>query len=163
MPKTAGDSAPLEARVREALQAVNDPEIPALSLEDLGMVYDVGTEGTVVHIRLLPTFVGCPAMHMIQNLVARQVEQLDGVTDVHVSFVMDVPWTSHRITVQGRKKLRDFGIAPPPPGFAPEHVPECPYCGAAETSVVSLFGPTACRRVYYCKHCQQPFEGMKFV
>lgn len=150
-------------KVREALRDVKDPEIPTLSLEELGMVRQIDVEGNHVSIRLLPTFVGCPAVELIRGMVAKRILEIEDVHDVDVTFVMDVAWTSDMITDGGRRKLSEFGIAPPPRQFSPQSAPSCPYCGAADTNVVSLFGPTACRAVYYCKSCQQPFEGMKFV
>ena len=153
----------LQERVRTALKDVKDPEIPTLSLEELGMVYSISVSGREVRIELIPTFVGCPAIELIRRLVAKKVEAVDGIESVQVTFVMDVPWTSDRITAEGRAKLQAFGIAPPPREFTPRSAPSCPYCGASETDVVSLFGPTACRSIFYCKSCQQPFEGMKYV
>lgn len=153
----------LELEIRGALQDVKDPEIPTLSLEELGMVHAIHVEGTHASIRLLPTFVGCPATELIRNRVARCVESVEGIESVEVTFVMDETWTSDRITEAGRNRLAKFGIAPPPREFSPKLAPECPYCGAKDTDIVSLFGPTACRAVYYCKSCQQPFEGMKYV
>ncbi|WP_370541860.1 1,2-phenylacetyl-CoA epoxidase subunit PaaD [Alicyclobacillus sp. SO9] len=149
--------------VRVALREVKDPEIPTLSLEDLGMVYDIIVDHQTVHVQLLPTFVGCPAQEFIRNQVLKRLDEIDGVNHADVTFVMDVPWTSERITETGRAKLEEFGIAPPPARFAPDYKPQCPYCEAHNSDVVSLFGPTACRAVYYCKNCKQPFEGMKFV
>lgn len=153
----------LQERVRDALKEVKDPEIPTLSLEELGMVFSISVTGQHAHVQLIPTFVGCPAVELIRRLVAGKVKEVDGIDSTEVTFVMDVPWTSDRITEEGRAKLQEFGIAPPPREFTPRSAPSCPYCGASETDVVSLFGPTACRSIFYCKSCQQPFEGLKYV
>ena len=153
----------LQDEVPMALRDVFDPEIPTLSLEELGMVHKIEIEGNHVFVRLLPTFVGCPAVELIRGMVEKRIMQVADVHSVEVTFVMDVAWTSDMVTDEGRQKLSEFGIAPPPRQFSPHAAPSCPYCGLSDTNVVSLFGPTACRSVYYCKSCQQPFEGMKFV
>ncbi|MCF8568086.1 phenylacetate-CoA oxygenase subunit PaaJ [Alicyclobacillus tolerans] len=153
----------LVSAVRAALQDVKDPEIPTLSLEELGMVYDLTVQDHHAKVQLIPTFVGCPAVEMIRRLVENNVGQVKGIESVQVEFVMDVPWSSDRITEEGRRKLAEFGISPPPHEFLPGQAPVCSYCGSSDTDVVSIFGPTACRAVYYCKQCSQPFEGMKYV
>ncbi|PTX63328.1 ring-1,2-phenylacetyl-CoA epoxidase subunit PaaD [Melghirimyces profundicolus] len=149
----------------EVLQAVKDPEIPDLSILELGMVNRVTEDGGEVKVELMPTFVGCPALDLISRDVRENLFRQEGVKEVEVKFVMDPPWTSDRITPEGREKLKGFGIAPPRDrGADPmDIVPECPYCGAGEGEVHNLFGPTACRSIFYCKNCRQPFEGMKPV
>jgi ring-1,2-phenylacetyl-CoA epoxidase subunit PaaD len=160
-----------EEAVWTALEDVYDPEIPNLSLVDLGMVYAVSVEdangvnndGAQVYVRLLPTFVGCPALEFIKARVVNRLLEVTGVSDVNCAFVMDETWTTERISQQGKTRLEEFGIAPPPTSFQDRQIPSCPYCKAEEAEVVSLFGPTACRAIFYCKHCQQPFEGMKYI
>ncbi|GGA55522.1 phenylacetate-CoA oxygenase subunit PaaJ [Kroppenstedtia guangzhouensis] len=148
---------------REALQEVKDPEIPDLSIVELGMVNRVTEEAGEVQVEITPTFVGCPALDLIAGDVREKLTQVKGVSRVRVSFVMDPPWTSERITPEGREKLKNFGIAPPRSrGEDPmDFVPECPFCGAEGGEVLNLFGPTACRSIFYCRNCHQPFEGMK--
>lgn len=147
----------------EALQEVKDPEIPDLSIVELGMVNQVTAEAGEVWVELTPTFVGCPALDWIADHVKEKLSPVKGVAQVKVSFVMDPPWTSERITPEGREKLRGFGIAPPRArGEDPmDLAPECPFCGAEGGEVLNLFGPTACRSIFYCRNCHQPFEGMK--
>lgn len=167
-----------EAAVWAALDGVKDPEIPPVSVVDMGMVSRVAVDGARVVIELTPTFVGCPALEIIRGNVVRQVSALDGVSGVEVRFVFDPPWTSDRITEQGRRRLASFGIAPPVRGacggaaggwaaggglLSLDEVPPCPYCGSVDTHMENLFGPTACRAIYYCDHCRQPFEAMKTV
>jgi ring-1,2-phenylacetyl-CoA epoxidase subunit PaaD len=158
-----------EAAVWAALDGVKDPEIPPVSVVDMGMVSRVVVEGDRVAIDMTPTFVGCPALDIIRRDVSAAVARVDGVAGVEVRFVFDPPWTSERITAQGRERLKTFGIAPPvrenPAGglINLEEVPPCPFCGSADTHMENLFGPTACRAIYYCDACRQPFEAMKTV
>ncbi|WP_051322347.1 1,2-phenylacetyl-CoA epoxidase subunit PaaD [Alicyclobacillus contaminans] len=149
------------ASVWGALDDVKDPEIPAVSIRELGMVRQVCALDGRIRVELLPTFVGCPALDWIRRSVERQVAQVLGRDDVDVVFVFDEPWTSARITPQGIEKLLQFGIAPPVVSNDSRLIPPCPYCGAESGEVENLFGPTPCRAIFYCHHCKQPFEGMK--
>ncbi|MFZ5826616.1 MAG: 1,2-phenylacetyl-CoA epoxidase subunit PaaD [Bacillota bacterium] len=156
------------AAVWAALEDVKDPEIPPVSVVDMGMVTIVSVDEGEVRIEMTPTFVGCPALDIIRRDVTRRVEQVDGVKAVEVAFVFDPPWTSERITDQGRQRLKTWGIAPPMREKAGnlislDEVPPCPYCGSRDTHMENLFGPTACRSIYYCDGCRQPFEGIKTV
>lgn len=157
-----------EAAIWAALDDVRDPEIPPVSVVDLGMVRDVALDGGRVSVAMMPTFVGCPALEIIRRDVTQRLMQVEGVAGVEVSFVFDPPWTSERITEQGRERLKSFGIAPPMRECKAslinlEEVPLCPYCGSGDTHMENLFGPTACRAIYYCDTCRQPFESMKTV
>lgn len=157
----------LQDEVGAALADVHDPEMPALSLIDLGMVQAVAVVEGRARVELCPTFVGCPALEVIRAAVQSRVGAVSGVLSVDVAFVLDPPWTAERITAAGREKLRLFGIAAP--GAAPGgeisllEVPCCPYCGSANTHLDNLFGPTACRFLCYCDDCRNPFEAMKPV
>ena len=171
-----------EAAIRAALADVRDPEIPPVSIVDLGMVHRVTAAGPRVRVEITPTYVGCPALDLIRCDVVNRLRAVPGVGEVEVAFVFDPPWSSDRITPEGRERLRRFGIAPPPPGsdsgrrsaprhglpgagrgrlLTPEEAPACPYCGSTDTHMENLFGPTACRSIYYCDGCRQPFEQMK--
>ncbi|MDB4898079.1 MAG: paaD [Firmicutes bacterium] len=157
-----------EAAVWAALTDVKDPEIPPVSVVDMGMVSRVVVDGDQVNIDMTPTFVGCPALEIIRRDVAARVAVEPGVGGVAVRFVFDPPWTSERITPQGRERLKTFGIAPPMPESAGglinlAEVPPCPFCSSHDTHMENLFGPTACRAIYYCDACRQPFEAMKTV
>lgn len=157
-----------EAAIWAALADVKDPEIPPVSVVDMGMVSRVIVSGAKVEIEMTPTFVGCPALDIIRRDVVARVVQVPEVADAAVRFIFDPPWTSDRITPQGRERLKTFGIAPPmPDGGAGlinlEEVPPCPYCGSDHTHMENLFGPTACRSIYYCDSCRQPFEAIKTV
>ena len=146
-----------EAAVRLALAEVADPEIPAVSVIDLGMVERVDLADGVIRVELLPTFVGCPAVDMIKTAVAARLEQFGRPVLVETTF--RVPWTSDRISAAGRAKLRASGFAPP----SGEAGVRCPYCGSGDVALDNLFGPTQCRSLRYCRACRQPFEQFKTV
>jgi ring-1,2-phenylacetyl-CoA epoxidase subunit PaaD len=159
----------LEARVREALAGVKDPEIPACSVVDLGMVQRVEVAEDRVEVDLLPTFVGCPAKDVIGDDVRTALREVADGHQVRVRFVHDPPWTTDRITVEGRARLREYGIAPhwdrrsgpvALPLMSLSGVP-CPYCGSTETAMESAWGPTPCRTQHWCRSCRNPFEGFK--
>ena len=155
-PAHAG-TAPDEAAVRAVLRTVADPEIPSVSIVDLGMVerVDVGPGG--IEVELLPTFIGCPAQELIRDAVMDALRPLGLPLTVALTF--RVPWTSERITETGRKQLAGAGFAPP---AEPGEV-RCPYCGSAKVAMDSAFGPTQCRSLFYCRACRQPFEAFKPV
>lgn len=149
----------LRERVLAVLDEVKDPEIPAVSVRELGMVYRIETTAHHAHVQLLPTFVGCPALDLIRAAARRRLAEA-GIR-AEVEFVLSEPWTPDRITPEGIEKLRQFGIAPPVRPGAPSLVPPCPYCGAEGGEIENLFGPTPCRAIFYCRRCRQPFEGFK--
>lgn len=159
---------PTVKQIWEALKEVKDPEIPTISLVDLGVVADVSISETgVPQILLTPTFVGCPAMDYMKADVRRAVAAL-GFAEVEVTMNLDVQWSSNRITEEGRKRLLEHGLAPPPPfeGVLELDVLNniaCPFCGSRRTTLRSPFGPTLCRTLYYCHACLQAFEGFKPV
>ncbi|MBT2642368.1 phenylacetate-CoA oxygenase subunit PaaJ [Bacillus sp. ISL-41] len=152
-------------KIIEALQTVKDPEIDSVSIIELGMLEEVEITSNDVLLKLLPTFMGCPALDIIKNNVIKAVSALDEVEQVEVKFIFSPPWTSNRVTELGREKLKEFGIAPPPRHIAEtgEWQADCPYCGSTYTTMENLFGPTACRSILYCKSCKNPFEAMKPV
>jgi ring-1,2-phenylacetyl-CoA epoxidase subunit PaaD len=160
----------LETAVWEALRGVADPEIPAVSVVDMGMIGAVDVEGAQVNVTVLPTFTGCPAIPVIRQDVAQAVRAVEGVEGVEVSFSFDPPWTTDRITEQGRRNLREFGLAPPS-GEGPvlitdiglPSIARCPFCGSRNTRAENPFGPTPCRAIYYCDDCRNPFEQFKPV
>lgn len=152
-------------KIIEAMQAVKDPEIDSVSIIELGMLEELEIEADTVLIKLLPTFMGCPALDIIKNNVVKAISAIDEVEKVEVKFIFHPPWTSDRVTDLGREKLKEFGIAPPPRHIAEtgEWQADCPYCGSTYTTMENLFGPTACRSILYCKSCKNPFEAMKPV
>jgi ring-1,2-phenylacetyl-CoA epoxidase subunit PaaD len=155
--------------VWEALAEIPDPEIPVISLVDLGVVKDVEIDDGRVVIEFTPTFLGCPALEPMRQAMERKVEELGATPEVRV--VLDDSWSSDRITAAGREKLRAAGFAPPAP--RPTGKLElvqlqtgafrCPYCGSTETRLENLFGPTPCRSIRYCDSCRQPFEQFKTI
>jgi ring-1,2-phenylacetyl-CoA epoxidase subunit PaaD len=158
------------ADVWAALAEIPDPEIPVISLVDLGVVRDVRVDGERVEVDFTPTFLGCPALEVMQTAMAEAVRALGGEPAVRV--VTEDGWTSDRITAEGREKLRAAGFAPPAPrpaGAAVQLVQlrrgvhRCPYCNSTDTRLDNLFGPTPCRSIRYCNACRQPFEQFKSV
>lgn len=160
----------IEERVWEALAGVLDPEIPAVSVVDMGMIRDVSVDDGVASVVVLPTFTGCPAIPVIERDVADAVAAVEGVAGVRVTTSFEPPWTDDRITEDGRRKLKEFGLAPPT-GKGPVLITEiglpvvarCPFCGSADTRAENPFGPTPCRALYYCESCRNPFEQFKPV
>lgn len=155
----------LEDAVQAALLEVYDPEIPTLSVVDLGMVQRVTCADGWVQIQMTPTFMGCPALAFIKQNVEQRILQVPGVEQADVQFVYDEPWTTDKLSEAGKRKLKEFGIAPPTCSLLQMRTlkAECPYCGSQHTRMENLFGPTACRAVFYCEDCRQPFEAMKPV
>lgn len=159
----------LDGQVREVLDRVPDPEMPPVSIGDLGMVVDVRVDRGSVTVDLVPTFSACPATAVIGEEVERAVAALEGVTEVEVRFVRDTVWDPERITPAGREKLRAFGIAPPGSGQNLLQIGRgpsgegvaCPLCGSHDTVTDSPFGPTPCRSTNFCRACRNPFETIK--
>jgi len=152
-----------QAAVRAVLDAVPDPEMPPVTIGQLGMVVAVAVEGGAVTVNLVPTYSGCPATAVIRQDVANAVGALPGVTAVQVNFVRDVVWDPERISAEGRENLRAFGIAPPGSGQTLLQIGgvTCPVCGSRDTVADSPFGPTPCRSTNYCRACRNPFEAIK--
>jgi ring-1,2-phenylacetyl-CoA epoxidase subunit PaaD len=152
-----------------ALAEIPDPEIPVISLVDLGVIKDVEVEEGAVRIDFTPTFMGCPALDAMQRAMEAKVAELGAEADVRV--LLDDSWSTDKITPEGREKLRVAGFAPPAPRAAgtPDLVQlttaafRCPYCGSAETKLENIFGPTPCRSIRYCTSCRQPFEQFKTI
>jgi len=153
--------------VLEWLSHVPDPEIPVLTIMDLGIVRDVVVDGTVV-VALTPTYTGCPATEVIEQSVIDALHE-QGVADVSIDRVLSPPWTTDWISAAGREKLREYGIAPPVAGASKremlqgERAIACPRCRSTETSLVSEFGSTACKASYKCTACLEPFEYFKCI
>ncbi|MBO8172187.1 MAG: phenylacetate-CoA oxygenase subunit PaaJ [Bacillaceae bacterium] len=155
----------LEEKVRDKVQEVKDPEITSVSLIEMGMLDDIEVNGSKATVKLIPTYLGCPALDMMEKDVVKAVSEIDGIDEVDVIFVKDPIWTSDRITPEGREKLKEFGIAPPPLHAHEQGAweIECPYCGSTRTVLDNMFGPTACRSIFYCNKCKNPFEAIKPV
>jgi ring-1,2-phenylacetyl-CoA epoxidase subunit PaaD len=160
------------ADARAVAEEVTDPELPMLTLHDLGVLRGVRVEGERVVVEITPTYSGCPAMaEMRADLTARL--RAAGYRDVDVRIVLSPPWTTDDISARGRRLLAQHGIAPP--GTAPRRGPgpvplslgrtapavSCPQCGSADTELLSRFGATSCKALYRCTTCREPFEQVK--
>lgn len=163
-----------EQRVWDELARIPDPEIPAISVVDLGVIGSVAVGAGRVRVELLPTFVGCPAIGVMQEQITERIGALGIAPAVEVAVTLDPPWTSDRITPAGRERLRLSGFAPPAPlpagpalGMLDElavlPIADCPYCGSRNTTMENPFGPTLCRAIYHCADCRQPFEQFKRI
>jgi ring-1,2-phenylacetyl-CoA epoxidase subunit PaaD len=152
-----------------ALGEIEDPEIPVISLVDLGVIRDVEVSNGTVRVEFTPTFLGCPALEVMRTQMAEKIEELGAKAEVRV--IQDDSWSTDKITPAGREKLREAGFAPPAPreATAPKLVQlqtgafRCPYCGSTETRLENIFGPTPCRSLRYCESCRQPFEQFKTI
>jgi ring-1,2-phenylacetyl-CoA epoxidase subunit PaaD len=163
----------LERDVWVALSEVHDPEIPPCSITDLGIVERVQVTQGSVEVDLLPTFAGCPALDVIREDVEEAIRKLAYGRDVLVRFVYSTPWTSDRITSDGRRALQEYGVTPPHQSHGGRVViplaslerkigaVRCPFCGSEETVLESAFGPTLCRSTHFCRSCRNPFEAFK--
>lgn len=156
--------------VETALARVMDPEMPTVSVWDLGMVLDIRIDdaNSRVSVELIPTFLGCPALDLIGARARAGIAQQLGVdpNQVEVHFSHRQSWSTERVTDAGRRRLTAFGIAPPPEGTVADFVEgtaaiACPFCGSDETAMENLFGSAPCRALYYCSRCKNPFEVMK--
>ena len=159
-----------EESVREALLEVMDPEIPNLSIVDLGIVRHVTVGEADIEVELLPTFVGCPALEVMKESVQERLRELAPGHGISIKVTLEETWTTDRISERGREVLKSSGFAPPqrmPQGklnlMQLMPVAECPYCGSRRTVMDNAFGPTLCRAIYYCTSCRQPFEQFKQV
>jgi ring-1,2-phenylacetyl-CoA epoxidase subunit PaaD len=158
-----------EQQVWDALSEIPDPEIPVISLVDLGVIKDVAVENGTVRIDFTPTFMGCPALEAMQREMHAKVQELGAEAEVRV--ILDDSWSTDRISPEGREKLRLGGFAPPAPRSAGKlelvqlqgGAFRCPYCGSTDTRLDNIFGPTPCRSIRYCNACRQPFEQFKTI
>jgi ring-1,2-phenylacetyl-CoA epoxidase subunit PaaD len=156
-------------QVWEALAEIPDPEIPVVSLVDLGVIRSVEVSGGHVRVEFTPTFLGCPALEAMKRALEETVAGLGAAADVQV--ISDDSWSTDKITPSGREKLRAAGFAPPAPreATAPKLVQlqskvfRCPYCNSTQTKLENIFGPTPCRSLRYCESCRQPFEQFKTI
>jgi ring-1,2-phenylacetyl-CoA epoxidase subunit PaaD len=156
-------------QVLDALAEIPDPEIPVISLVDLGVIRDVAVRNGTVRVDFTPTFLGCPALEVMRDAMAERIRELGAEPEINVRT--DDSWSTDRITPEGRSKLRESGFAPPAPreAAAPTlvqlqtNVFRCPYCGSTDTRLENIFGPTPCRSLRYCASCRQPFEQFKTI
>lgn len=153
--------------VLAALDLVKDPEIPFVSVVEMGLIADVQVTDERVRVKLTPTFAACPAVEVMRAESEKRIKDL-GISDVKVEVTFDPPWDSNRISEVGLRKLKEFGLAPPK-RFTGEldliqiQFVTCPFCDSADTTLESAFGPTLCRAIHYCNACKQSFEQFKPV
>jgi ring-1,2-phenylacetyl-CoA epoxidase subunit PaaD len=153
-------------QIWQALAEVKDPEIPVVSVVEMGIVREVEINEDAVRVTMTPTFSGCPALDVMRRDMETAVRQL-GIENVTVETVLHPPWSTDWITDEAREKLRQFGLAPPQKhggdliSVAFLDVAECPHCGSKNTTIKNSFGTTLCRMIYYCHDCQDAFEQFK--
>ncbi len=159
-----------EQDIWKVLEEVYDPEIPELSVVDLGMILEVtlSADGKAATVVFTPTFAACPAIPVIQEDIAKKLREQLPLENVTVTVSYDQPWNSNRISERGKEILKKRGFAPPPTVTAEIElevlqIVQCPYCGSTDTELQSPFGPTLCRSIHYCKNCHQSFEHFKPV
>ena len=155
-------------KIFEYLDEVKDPEIPVLSLVDLGVIREVIFEGDTLKIVMTPTFVGCPALDLMKHEIIEVLGKY-GIQKIDIQISFREPWTSDLISDKGRAAIKAFGLAPPPSLSnlftdldVLEHVP-CPRCNSTDTDLRNAFGGTLCRSIHYCNHCREAFEQFKPV
>ena len=154
------------------LEEVIDPEIPVLNVVEMGIVRDVEIDGHNVTVVITPTYSGCPAMNAIELEIRKKLRE-KGLNDVKVRTDFKESWTTDWMTDYAKKKLKEYGIAPPEKSEGTDDfltslkgsqkVVPCPYCDSFETELQSEFGSTACKSQYYCNNCDQPFEHFKCI
>ncbi len=155
--------------IREELKKVKDPEIPTISIVDLGIVtgIDIATNNDV-HVTLTPTFAGCPALRMMENMVLEHLGAIPELGKITVETSFETTWTTDLITPEGHEAIKKHGLAPPKRNCGTLtmellEATNCPYCDSENTTMKSPFGPTLCRSLHYCNNCKQAFEGFKPV
>ncbi|MEP1034863.1 1,2-phenylacetyl-CoA epoxidase subunit PaaD [Ekhidna sp.] len=144
--------------ILDLLQNVTDPEIPVISIMDLGIVRDVIIEEDTLEVIITPTYSGCPAMLEIEKEINNALKK-EGINQFKITTVLSPAWTTEWMTEDGKRKLKEYGIAPPNP-TNPEEI-ECPQCGSQNTQLLSQFGSTACKSLFKCNDCLEPFDYFK--
>ena len=150
------------------LEEINDPEVPVLSIIDLGIVRDVKMNDEELEVIITPTYTGCPAMDMITTTIKIQLATL-GFKKIKITQVLSPAWTTEWMSEEGKRKLKEYGIAPPNPKqqvcdqklFAEAEGVQCPHCNSYHTHRISEFGSTACKALYRCDDCKEPFDYFK--
>ena len=166
--KVIASEAKRSGRALEILDTVMDPEVPVLSVVELGVVRGVEVQGDAVTVTMTPTYSGCPALHVMEQEM-RAALSAGGFRTITINTVYAPAWTTDWMSAPAREKLRAYGIAPPGKVTAEELIPlgrtvrtvSCPFCGSANTTTQSEFGPTACKSLHVCHSCRQPFEHFK--
>jgi ring-1,2-phenylacetyl-CoA epoxidase subunit PaaD len=162
---SAHTDADLRQRAWNAAAAVVDPEIPVLTIADLGVLRDVAVNDGCVEVAITPTYSGCPAMNMIGLEIELALER-EGIHQARIRTVLSPAWTTDWMSDDGRRKLLEYGIAPPQAGSGRralfgEQLVACPQCGSDNTELLSEFGSTSCKALWRCKSCREPFDYFK--
>ena len=155
-------STSIEKSIWEILETVCDPEVPVLSILDLGIVRDIKLTEEEVEIIITPTYSGCPAMDAISiDIKLKLIEY--GYKKIKITSILSPAWTTDWMSEEGKRKLKEYGIAPPGKlsNGASEHLPICPQCNSTNTKLLSQFGSTACKALYQCNDCKEPFDYFK--
>ncbi|MDC0580004.1 phenylacetate-CoA oxygenase subunit PaaJ [Bacteroidia bacterium] len=152
--------------IREQLKQVKDPEIPTISIVDLGIVTGIDIHENDVHVTLTPTFAGCPALRLMEDMVVNHLNSYNQLGKITVETSFETTWTTDLITDEGHAAIKKHGLAPPIRNCSNItmeviEATNCPYCDSDNTSMKSPFGPTLCRSLHYCNNCKQAFEGFK--
>lgn len=155
-------------KIWSILETVTDPEVPVLTITDLGIVRDVKISGQEIEVIITPTYTGCPAMDMIAMNIKMEL-LANGFQHVKVTSVLSPAWTTDWMSESGKQKLKEYGIAPPNPKqqacndklFAADEAVQCPQCNSYHTHRISEFGSTACKALYQCDDCKEPFDYFK--
>lgn len=158
----------IKKNILDSLSEISDPEIPVVNIIEMGMIRGVEIEGDEIKVLLTPTYNGCPAMKQIEDDIYRILAK-KGLSDVKVETVFSPVWTTDWLSDETKQKLKNYGIAPPVKGSSEDlfsvmfskSAVNCPFCDSENTDLKSYFGSTACKSLYYCQNCQQPFEHFK--
>ena len=154
----------LVAEIREILRTVHDPEIPVLDIVEMGIVREVTQDGEKVVVSITPTYSGCPAMEQIQEDLIAALKK-EGIEQYEVKTVLNPPWTTDWLWHSAKEKLKEYGIAPPCHTTLTESgkevLPTCPLCDSANVKLISAFSSTACKSMYKCLDCMEPFDHFK--
>jgi len=154
-----------EKRIWRILHSVNDPEIPVLSVLDLGIVRDVHFENKTAEVVITPTYSGCPAMDFIGMNIRKTLAE-NGIEKIKITHQLSPAWTTDWMTEEGKQKLKSYGIAPPSSktfdkNYLQSLPVQCPHCSSMKTKLISEFGSTPCKAIYQCTDCGEPFDYFK--
>ena len=147
---------PQSAIIRDLIKDIPDPEIPVITISDLGIFRDINFENDKVVVTITPTYSGCPAMKAIENEIAAVLTE-NGIDNFEIKYTFSPAWTTDWMNEEAKEKLRVYGIAPP----SPKKKITCPRCASTNIEMISMFGSTACKSLYRCLDCREPFDYFK--
>ncbi|MCC6690521.1 MAG: phenylacetate-CoA oxygenase subunit PaaJ [Bacteroidia bacterium] len=160
---------PTKESIIKLLSAIPDPEIPVINIFELGVLRNVELINGTCIVTITPTYSGCPAMKLIENQISAALKA-EGINEVQIKMVYSPPWTTDWISDEAKEKLRQYGIAPPEKSTMDKGIllgknkqPACPQCSSINTSMISQFGSTACKALYRCNNCKEPFDYFKCI